>query len=100
MEILFHAGQPVGGKVSNFLLEKSRVVKQNSLERNFHIFYQIISGFQHAEKSYYGITDPEDYNYLNEYGCYKVNTYVLLKALLFPCTCGTAADVKIELYGK
>lgn len=78
MEILFHAGQPVGGKVSNFLLEKSRVVKQNSLERNFHIFYQIISGFQHAEKSYYGITDPEDYNYLNEYGCYKVNTKLVL----------------------
>ena len=77
MEILFHAGQPVGGKISNFLLEKSRVVKQNSLERNFHIFYQIIAGFQQTERNWYGITEPGDYNYLNEFGCFKVRCKIL-----------------------
>ena len=65
VEILFNGGQPTGGQISNFLLEKSRVVMQNPGERNFHIFYQMCAGADQSLREACGIADTEYYSYLN-----------------------------------
>ncbi|KAI1886016.1 hypothetical protein AGOR_G00209700 [Albula goreensis] len=72
-EIQFsRGGEPDGGKISNFLLEKSRVVSQNHGERNFHIYYQLLEGATKEQRENLGITTPDYYLYLNQSGTYTV----------------------------
>ncbi|XP_025966627.2 unconventional myosin-If [Dromaius novaehollandiae] len=73
-EIQFsRGGEPDGGKISNFLLEKSRVVSQNENERNFHIYYQLIEGASQEQRQNLGIMTPDYYYYLNQSDTYQVD---------------------------
>ncbi|XP_070767505.1 myosin IEb [Enoplosus armatus] len=72
-EIQFsRGGAPDGGKISNFLLEKSRIVSQNPGERNFHIYYQLLGGASGEQRENLGVTTPDYYYYLNQSGTYTV----------------------------
>lgn len=52
----------LGSQIDTYLLEKIRVVRQSSKERNFHIFYQLLSN---ELKYKYFLKDATDYKYLN-----------------------------------
>ncbi|CAL8101968.1 unnamed protein product [Orchesella dallaii] len=74
VEIMFGSGgQPSGGKISNFLLEKSRVVALNQMERGFHIFYQLCAGATESMKSQFALMPPDYFEYLRQSNCYHVD---------------------------
>ncbi|XP_037817612.1 myosin heavy chain, muscle isoform X21 [Lucilia sericata] len=45
-------GKLAGADIETYLLEKARVISQQSLERSYHIFYQIMSGSVPGVKDY------------------------------------------------
>ena len=66
-------GEPTGADITNYLLEKSRVVGQIANERNFHIFYQFTKGASSQYQQLYGIQKPETYVYTSRSRCFDVD---------------------------
>ena len=66
-------GDPIGGKITNYLLEKSRVVYQQPGERNFHIFYQLLYGADQELADRLQLYSPENFHYVNQSQCYTVD---------------------------
>lgn len=74
LEILFNKDVDIiGAKIRTYLLERSRLVFQPPTERNYHIFYQLISGSSQQEKEALGLTEVKHFNYINQGGEYTIN---------------------------
>ncbi|CAJ0593296.1 unnamed protein product [Cylicocyclus nassatus] len=65
VEIHFGSDDKVaGGFVSHYLLEKSRLCRQASGERNYHIFYQLIAGSPSDLYKRLRLAPPDKFKYL------------------------------------
>ncbi|XP_026193989.1 myosin-B/C [Cyclospora cayetanensis] len=62
------------GAISNFLLEKVRLVSQEPNERSFHIFYQLLKGADAGMRQQYHLRNLEDYAFLTARsgGCFDI----------------------------
>ncbi|NXS21406.1 MYO3B protein, partial [Mystacornis crossleyi] len=65
IQLRFQNNTVQGAKLSEYLLEKSRVVQQDTGERNFHIFYYMFAGLSSEQKEMYGLLDPSLYRYVS-----------------------------------
>uniref|UniRef100_A0A6Q2Y5R8 Unconventional myosin-VI n=1 Tax=Esox lucius TaxID=8010 RepID=A0A6Q2Y5R8_ESOLU len=69
VEIHFNAkNNVVGGFVSHYLLEKSRICMQGTEERNYHIFYRLCAGASEDIRKRLHLDSPDHFRYLNR-GC-------------------------------
>ena len=62
----------VGASIKQYLLEQTRVVKQNPGERNFHVFYYLCAGADKTERDHYALAEVSSYHYINQSGIYKI----------------------------
>lgn len=73
LELQFNPqGEPVGANITNYLLEKSRVVGQITNERNFHIFYQFTKAASSNHREIFGVQKPQSYVYTSRSKCFDV----------------------------
>ena len=73
MEVNFNQANKICGcRIVNYLLEKSRVVQQTPMERNYHVFYMMLAGIDPSLRSKLHLTSTDDYTYLNKSGCTMV----------------------------
>lgn len=69
IEILFDKEvEIIGAKIRTYLLERARLVFQPSTERNYHIFYQLISGASDEERQQLGLKGMDEFFFTNQGG--------------------------------
>ncbi|WFD29063.1 Myosin type-2 heavy chain 1 [Malassezia sp. CBS 17886] len=69
LEIIFDRNHDISGaRMRTFLLERSRLVYQPEVERNYHVFYQLCAGAPAALRDALRLGAATQYHYLNQGG--------------------------------
>uniref|UniRef100_A0A8D8QWM0 Myosin heavy chain 95F n=1 Tax=Cacopsylla melanoneura TaxID=428564 RepID=A0A8D8QWM0_9HEMI len=82
----------VGGYISHYLLEKSRICTQSPEERNYHVFYLLCAGADEKLRSKLKLGRPDGFMYLKN-GCTQYFTSSTTEKAL-------SADQKSALHAK
>ncbi|CAE7768628.1 XI-H, partial [Symbiodinium microadriaticum] len=65
------SGHRIRGAITRtYLLEKVRLVRQSTGERNYHCFYELMAGAPEEEKWRLGLTSAADFHYTNHSGTF------------------------------
>lgn len=79
--------QVVGGFISHYLLEKSRICRQSEHERNYHVFYLLCAGAPDQLREQLNITKPDDFHV--SVVCISSDCSLSFHKLKSICTCIT-----------
>ena len=66
MFIFFYCAVLCRASIEKYLLEKSRIVSQASGERNYHVFYYLLSGADAETKAQLQLMNIDKYKYLTQ----------------------------------
>ena len=68
-------GRTISGSFINvFLLEKSRIINPSKGERNYHVFYHLLTGASQEMTERLHLKPAKSFSYLSLSNCYTVNT--------------------------
>lgn len=65
-------GNITGASILTYLLEKSRIVRPQRNERNYHVFYRLLSGASDEQRKALRLNAPQDFYYLRQSDCYAI----------------------------
>lgn len=87
---LHSSGVVTGGRVTTYLLEKTRVARQLEDERSYHVFYQLCQGADEEMRARLGLKHASEFRSLVSY-----NTFSLLRRQVHILTITCLCDIHI-----
>ena len=89
---------PHRASIEKYLLEKSRIVSQAPEERNYHVFYYLLSGADAETKAELQLMDMDKYEYLTQVSLDQPAGLLIGHNQLMPYMCILRAVLGSEFY--